>query len=642
MKKIIKFGFYATIIFVAVFSVYSLVNAQTSVICPIGYTCTPIAQQLNCPVGYVCTPTIPSVKPPVRANDSCYLFTQNLTIGSMGPDVVALQTWLIGSGFDIPAISKGQTPKGYLGYATAFALRAYQVSVGLLGTGYFGPLERAKINASCSSPKSIIKSIVSSTVPSITVLSPKQGGVYDNGSTQNINVQWNSQDIIADYYYVDLGNISTGNTSINLKDNVSINSNGISFQPTENIINSVIANSGGKTKEQTKDGYYVIVVALKKLSNGYNTEVARGKSGIFTINPLIYTPPTTQPPITILSPNGGENFAQGESLNVIWNSSSPTQPVDVKILNSNNQVLPNPFQANVKPSNSNAQSIGFTTSPSIIPLGQYKARVCSAGTDNCDDSDAVFNIISPVINVQPVINQITPQPVSVGSSLTVNVTNAGRSGNIILTTSDGLKTWSTGYATDIRTLNGFSLYDGSKLSFTIPSTIGRGVHPDSWWNEPTVPITSGIYKLYMGASDANNTFIKSNVIDVSITSPTPTPTVPTITSISPTSGPAGIVVTITGTNFTSIGNVIEFNTGTGGTSFTSNSSDGKTLKFTAPNYTYGDYKISVSNDTYSFGPVFGTPFKLTAPPLQTSYISPMDLNASIWDAIGEYFKIKRD
>lgn len=175
-----KFGFYITIVFATVFSVHSLVNAQTPVICPVGYTCTPIPPQpTNCPVGYNCVLTTP-VKPSISDN-ICYVFSQNLTIGSTGPDVVALQTWLIGRSFDIPDISKGQTPKGYFSESTRLAVRTYQISVGLPSLGFVGPLTRAKINNSCNTfeinkptPTSVTTTIISS-VPTITSISPTYG-----------------------------------------------------------------------------------------------------------------------------------------------------------------------------------------------------------------------------------------------------------------------------------------------------------------------------------------------------------------------------------------------------------------------------------------------------------------------------------
>lgn len=81
----------------------------------------------------------------------CYQFTTNLSLGSTGADVVALQTWLMGAGFDIPAISSGQTAKGYFGTQTAQALAKYQANVGLKVNGVLDAATRAKLNASCTS-----------------------------------------------------------------------------------------------------------------------------------------------------------------------------------------------------------------------------------------------------------------------------------------------------------------------------------------------------------------------------------------------------------------------------------------------------------------------------------------------------------
>jgi len=80
----------------------------------------------------------------------CYSFVRNLSLGSTGADVVALQTWLIANGYHIPAIESGAQPKGYYGNQTADALTKYQIAVGVseqYGTyGYFGPLTRASVN----------------------------------------------------------------------------------------------------------------------------------------------------------------------------------------------------------------------------------------------------------------------------------------------------------------------------------------------------------------------------------------------------------------------------------------------------------------------------------------------------------------
>ncbi|MDQ2932893.1 MAG: peptidoglycan-binding protein, partial [bacterium] len=74
-------------------------------------------------------------------------FTTNLTVGSTGPQVVALQTWLLANGHAIPALSSGVAAKGYFGSQTKAAVMKYQFANGIPNTGFVGPLTRAALNA---------------------------------------------------------------------------------------------------------------------------------------------------------------------------------------------------------------------------------------------------------------------------------------------------------------------------------------------------------------------------------------------------------------------------------------------------------------------------------------------------------------
>jgi len=70
-------------------------------------------------------------------------FSRDLTVGSTGADVTALQNWLISKSF---AIAAGAT--GYFGAQTQAALAKYQAANGISpAAGYFGPITRAKVNA---------------------------------------------------------------------------------------------------------------------------------------------------------------------------------------------------------------------------------------------------------------------------------------------------------------------------------------------------------------------------------------------------------------------------------------------------------------------------------------------------------------
>jgi hypothetical protein len=72
-------------------------------------------------------------------------FTKDLTVGSTGAEVTALQQFLVSKGFlTMPA----GVAFGTFGPLTKAALAAYQTSAGISpAAGYFGPLTRAKVNA---------------------------------------------------------------------------------------------------------------------------------------------------------------------------------------------------------------------------------------------------------------------------------------------------------------------------------------------------------------------------------------------------------------------------------------------------------------------------------------------------------------
>ncbi len=75
---------------------------------------------------------------------SAYVFSNYLSVGSTGNDVVALQSFLVSKGFlTMPA----GVAEGYFGSLTKAAVVAYQASVGLPSTGYVGPMTVKVLNA---------------------------------------------------------------------------------------------------------------------------------------------------------------------------------------------------------------------------------------------------------------------------------------------------------------------------------------------------------------------------------------------------------------------------------------------------------------------------------------------------------------
>ncbi len=102
------------------------------------------------------------VSAPVHAQTN-FTFNNDLTMGSTGADVSALQGFLIEKGFSIPAITSGAAASGYFGSQTMSALMQYQASLGLSATGYFGSVTRVRVNLALAGVASGGGSIPSST-----------------------------------------------------------------------------------------------------------------------------------------------------------------------------------------------------------------------------------------------------------------------------------------------------------------------------------------------------------------------------------------------------------------------------------------------------------------------------------------------
>lgn len=83
---------------------------------------------------------------------SCYTFTTDLTLGSTGEAVRALQVYLNTKGYLVATAGIGSkgNESTYFGGLTQTALAKYQAAMGISpAAGYFGPITRAKVNADC-------------------------------------------------------------------------------------------------------------------------------------------------------------------------------------------------------------------------------------------------------------------------------------------------------------------------------------------------------------------------------------------------------------------------------------------------------------------------------------------------------------
>ncbi len=117
-------------------------------------------------------------------------FSANLTVGSTGAQVVALQNALISMGYNIPSIASGAATPGYFGAQTQTAVKAYQAARGIPSTGFVGPLTRAALNGgstgTAACPAGMVctpTTPVSVSCPVGFICTPAGGGNPVTGST---------------------------------------------------------------------------------------------------------------------------------------------------------------------------------------------------------------------------------------------------------------------------------------------------------------------------------------------------------------------------------------------------------------------------------------------------------------------------
>jgi len=248
-----------------------------------------------------------------------------------------------------------------VGQNTIFSLKMDRQSV------YTGPGEYQIIlcdagqvcNGGVNTNGVVINISSQTATPSITVLSPN-GGVFDNGRTQNISVSWQGYEGDFDYYTVNVVN-TFANVGRRISGSISRESNG--FVTTSGAIqDAIIELSGGSSAPE--QGYYFDVFAIKNDGAG-ERGVATGRSGTFSI-----THPLTPPSLTITSPTTNQTFHPGDNIHIRWDSEGITgvsvdaQTVDGNIALISTSLIGNPG------------SYDFTLSPNTAP-GAYQVRVRS-------------------------------------------------------------------------------------------------------------------------------------------------------------------------------------------------------------------------------------------------------------------------
>jgi len=285
-------------------------------------------------------------------NDSqvkwCYNFTKNLRIGDTGKDVEALWTALNkeypGDVLNISYDHEGMGQPNKFGEYTASAVSEFQEKYadeilkpnGLRkGNGYVGPATRKKLNAiyGCSKNEIIIPPFITcaqdvkqcsdgsyvsrtgancefaqcpvTTKLSITSVSPTSGQVGTMVSLIGNFPTWQGNGSNDKITYVVLFNDSW----VAIK-SVSMGGAQISFE-LPSTMPTICTGSGGICPSSP----------LSIIPGNYSVSVLNPQTGAESNKVNLTVVSSTQPSITVTSPNGGEVLKVGEMYNITWNTS---------------------------------------------------------------------------------------------------------------------------------------------------------------------------------------------------------------------------------------------------------------------------------------------------------------------------------
>ncbi len=325
--------------------------------------------------------------------------------------------------------------------------------------------------------------IVSTTQPSITLLSPNGGEAWQSGSTQVI--RWNAQGFapnatVGMWLLKGLGHYS--------------------WPPTDLIVTGISAAQGNysfkipsdKIPEQYK--IYIKCVSDCK-NNGYNND--------YSDEPFTITYATSsQPSITVLSPNGGETWVRGSVQTVLWTSKN----IPIGSIGDVAFVLQNMDSGAVYSlgATNNIES-GISVRVPTVPVGRnYKVQATTADYGHLkgvsDFSNAPFTITYTYpTSTQPSITVLSPnggETFRIGGRL--GISYIGISYNIVF----------PGTASDGKTLF-IRLEKGGSSSYTqiLADTPVNSFPETFWWAIPATLLMGNDYKVTVYVKDSSGNII---------------------------------------------------------------------------------------------------------------------------------------
>lgn len=206
--------------------------------------------------------------------------------------------------------------------------------------------------------------ITNQVVETLTILTPNGGEEWQSGVAEVIQWQSSGVDSVKIEY-------STNNGT------------------TWNVVEQSIENSDAYTWNPVPDVDDFKRASKIRISDAEDGKPVDESNGTFTIKPI--------PSINLVSPNGGEEYDFGETVNIQWESVGVERVII--LATSNNGAFWDTLEVGVL--NTGSYSRGFSTASS-----DYKVRIAEATTGSpSDESDGTFTVLPQIVKK---INVVQP------------------------------------------------------------------------------------------------------------------------------------------------------------------------------------------------------------------------------------------
>src|SRR3989344_2400069 len=255
----------------------------------------------------------------------------------------------------------------------------------------------------------------------------------------------------------------------------------------ENIAEFIVINRPAEYNEIMAGGVVKLQAKYGILQTGYVGPITRTKLNALygcgvTIVPTLPILPVVQPSVTVISPNGGESFTAGQSMNISWQNVGGAQS-DVLKLTMVDYEGGNPAHIYNLATNlwgalpSNTQYYAYVIPSNIIPSSKLKIMVellRNGSVVAMDVSNSYFNIVAPATATQPTI--VSPQDNDIweiGKRYTIKWSNGSSAANhcSIYMTQNGVS--GSKYLGTSSNCN----LDGGSYDYTVSSLVNS---PGSW------------------------------------------------------------------------------------------------------------------------------------------------------------------